>query len=52
MFSLEGIKSKNIGVYSLNTVGSKSMIDRDGVSLAAAVDNINVYPDTVALFRS
>lgn len=28
------------------------MVDRDGVFLAAAGDNVNVYPDTIALFQS
>ena len=28
------------------------MIDRNGVSLASYKDNINIFPDTIALFRS
>ena len=28
------------------------MIDRDGISLASAADNVNVYPDSIALFTS
>ena len=39
-------------VYNLNTVGTTNMITRDGASLASFADNINVYPDNIALFRS
>jgi hypothetical protein len=28
------------------------MINRDGASLASYADNVNVFPDTIALFRS
>lgn len=28
------------------------MINRNGVSLASYADNINLFPDTIALFRS
>ena len=28
------------------------MIDRDGTSIASAADNVNVFPDGIAVFRS
>ena len=51
IFSVEG-SSSGISVYNLNTVGSISMIDVNGNSLARFSDNVNVFPDTVALFRN
>ena len=51
IFSLEGSLS-NIAIYNLNTVGATSMINQDGVSLAGYADNVNVFPDTIALFRT
>lgn len=51
IFSIEGPRS-NVNIYNLNTVGSASMIDLDGSSLAFAGDNRNVFPDTIALFRT
>lgn len=46
-----GRGESQVYMYNLNTVGSVSMIERDGASLAKYSDNINVYPDTIALFR-
>jgi glucan 1,3-beta-glucosidase len=51
ILSLEGTLS-NIDIYNLNTIGATSMIDRDGASLASYADNVNVVPDTIALFRT
>lgn len=51
IFDIEG-SSSNIDVYNLNTVGSTSMVNRNGRSLASYADNVNVFPDTIALFRS
>lgn len=51
ILSLEG-PLNNVDIYNLNTVGATSMINRNGVSLASYADNINVFPDTIALFRS
>jgi len=48
---LEGSLS-NVNIYNLNTIGSQSMITMSGSSLASWSDNANVYPDTIALFRS
>ncbi|KAI1336987.1 pectate lyase superfamily protein-domain-containing protein [Xylariaceae sp. FL0016] len=49
--SLEGTIS-NINFYALNTIGSLSMIDQDGKSLASWKDNVNVYPATIMVFRT
>ena len=51
IFSIEG-SSSGIDVYNLNTIGAQSMVTRDGVSLASYADNVNVFPDTIAIFRS
>lgn len=51
--SIYSLDSKSdVDVYNLNTIGSTSMITRDGKSLASYADNINAFPDTIALFRS
>lgn len=50
IFSLESVS--NVNVYSLSTVGTTNMITVGGQSVAKYSDNINVYPDTIALFRS
>ena len=39
-------------VYNLNTTGATSMIDRDGANLASYKDNVNVFPDNIAVFRT
>ncbi|KAI1654746.1 glycoside hydrolase family 55 protein [Daldinia decipiens] len=49
--SLEGSIS-NVNIYALNTIGSLSMIDRDGKSLAKWQDNVNVFPANIMLFRT
>lgn len=51
IFDIEGSCS-NVDVYNLNTIGATSMINRNGQSLASFADNVNVFPDTIALFRS
>ena len=51
IFSIEGT-CKNIDVYNLNTIGAAQMVTRNGVSLASYANNVNVYPDTIALFKS
>lgn len=48
--SLEGSNS-NINIYNLNTIGSISMLNNAGASVARFSDNENVYPSTVALVR-
>ena len=42
----------NLRIYNLNTIGSLSMIDRNGASMAWWADNVNVYPQTIAMFRA
>ncbi|KAI1078144.1 pectate lyase superfamily protein-domain-containing protein [Whalleya microplaca] len=49
--SIEGSTS-NINIYSLNTIGSLSMLDQDGKSLASWEDNVNVFPASIMLFRT
>ncbi|KAI4271533.1 MAG: hypothetical protein L6R38_006847 [Xanthoria sp. 2 TBL-2021] len=51
ILSIEGSKTQNIGIYNLNTIGASSMIDIDGSSVANASDNVNVFPDTIAVFK-
>ncbi|KAF9883834.1 hypothetical protein FE257_002771 [Aspergillus nanangensis] len=50
IFSLEG--SSSISIYNLNTVGSDSMIDINGNSVAKQADNGNVFNENIALFRN
>ncbi|KAJ6099792.1 hypothetical protein N7467_001327 [Penicillium canescens] len=49
IFSLEG--SSSVSIYNLNTVGSASMVDIDGTSVANQADNLNVFNENIALFR-
>jgi glucan 1,3-beta-glucosidase len=51
IFSLEGSVS-NINVYCLSTVGTTNMITQNGKSLASYSDNVDVFPDTIALFTT
>lgn len=51
IFTIEGKDTSNINVYNLNTVGAISMIDLDGVSVAQYSDNVDVFPDNIAVFR-
>ncbi|OJD35686.1 glycoside hydrolase family 55 protein [Diplodia corticola] len=50
IMSVEG--NSYVSLFNLNTVGAKNMISRDGVQVANYADNLNVYPDTVAVYRS
>ncbi|KAL3417572.1 glucan 1,3-beta-glucosidase [Phlyctema vagabunda] len=50
ILSLEGTLS-NINIYTLSTVGTTNMITLNGATVAVYADNVNVYPDTIALFR-
>ena len=47
---LEGTLT-NINIYCLSTVGTVNMISEDGKSLALYSDNVNVFPDNIAMFR-
>lgn len=51
MVRLQGTLS-NVNIYNLNTIGSTSMIDWAGTMVAGYADNENVYPSTIAMFRS
>ena len=51
IFSVDSTAS-SVSVYNLNTVGSNQMIQIGGTSYAGYAQNINVFPDTIALFRS
>jgi len=42
----------NMNVYNLNTLGVQGMIHQNGNKLASYSDNVNVYVDTIALFKS
>ncbi|KAL2784836.1 pectate lyase superfamily protein-domain-containing protein [Aspergillus keveii] len=50
IFSIEGDSS--ITVYNLNVLGSQSMVDRDGQSLASYADNIGVFTNNIAYFTT
>lgn len=49
--SIEG-RAENVNIYNLNTIGSRSMLNRDGAMVTWYSDNINVFPSNVALYRS
>jgi glucan 1,3-beta-glucosidase len=42
----------NVWVYNLNTIGATSMVNENGASLASYAPNVNVFPDTIALFHT
>lgn len=50
MIDLEGTLT-NVNIYCLSTVGTVAMISEAGNSLAVYSDNVNVYPDNIALFK-
>lgn len=41
----------NVNIYNLATVGTVNMISEAGNSLALYSDNVNVFPDVIALFQ-
>ncbi|KAK0615735.1 pectate lyase superfamily protein-domain-containing protein [Bombardia bombarda] len=49
--SIEGT-ADNVNIYNLNTIGSQSMLNRNGQQIAWYGDNVNVFPSCVALFKS
>lgn len=49
IFSIEGT-TKNLVVYSLNTVGTTNMIVRDNNVLAVVSDNLATFAATIAYF--
>ena len=50
IFSVES--SSSIYIYDLSTVGTTTMITKDGSAIANYADNVNVYPDNIALFKT
>lgn len=50
MVDLEGPLT-NINIYNLATIGTVNMISEAGTSLAVYSDNVNVFPDVIALFQ-
>ncbi|CAN8097707.1 unnamed protein product [Discula destructiva] len=48
---LEGTNS-NVNIYSLNTIGSTSMIDNAGTSVASWADNTGVYQSNIISFKT
>jgi glucan 1,3-beta-glucosidase len=50
MIDLEGTLT-NVNIYCLSTVGTVNVISEAGNSLAVYSDNVNVYPDNIALFQ-
>ena len=50
IFSVEG--GSQVSVYNLNTVGSQSMVDVNGQSVASYADNVAGFTDTIAIFRT
>ncbi|KAK3316431.1 pectate lyase superfamily protein-domain-containing protein [Apodospora peruviana] len=51
MTSIEGTAS-NVNIYNLNTIGARSMVNRDERQLAFFSDNVNVFPSCIAVFKS
>lgn len=50
IFDIEG-DINNVDVYNLNTIGATDMITENGARVASYADNINVFPDNIAVFR-
>jgi glucan 1,3-beta-glucosidase len=48
---IEGSVSQ-VNLYCLSTVGTSDMVLLDEAAVAVYGDNDDVYPDTIALFRS
>ena len=46
----QSYSGSTIYLYGLNTLGTVSMIDSGGVSIAAQSDNTNAYAETVAMY--
>ncbi|EMR63408.1 putative glycoside hydrolase family 55 protein [Eutypa lata UCREL1] len=51
IISIEGDVS-NVNIYDLSTIGTLSMIDRDGTSLATWEDNKNTYAANIIMYRT
>lgn len=44
--------ASNINIYGLNTIGSLSMLEKDGSSVASWSDNVNVFPANIMMYKS
>jgi glucan 1,3-beta-glucosidase len=49
--SIEGSAS-NVNIYNLNTIGSLSMLNRNGAQVASYADNENTFASNVAVYKS
>lgn len=49
--SIEGV-ADNVNIYNLNTIGSQSMLNRNGAMVAWYNDNVNVFPSNIAVYKS
>lgn len=49
--SIEG-SANNVNIYNLNTIGSRSMLNRDGAQVAFYADNVNTFASNVAVYKS
>lgn len=49
--SIEGTAS-NVNIYNLNTIGTRSMINRDGAQVAWYADNVNTFASNIAVYKS
>ncbi|ORY17961.1 pectate lyase superfamily protein-domain-containing protein [Clohesyomyces aquaticus] len=53
IFSVEGgALTYGVSVYNLNTVGTRSMVTRDGVQVASFADNVSGFVDTINVYRT
>ncbi|KAF2086268.1 glycoside hydrolase family 55 protein [Saccharata proteae CBS 121410] len=53
ILSLEGTPSTlNASIYNLNTVGTRNLLSKNGEAFAYYKNNLNVYTDSVALYRT
>jgi glucan 1,3-beta-glucosidase len=50
IFQLEG-SVQDVSVYNLNTIGTRNMITRNNKGIASYADNIQTFPQGIALFR-
>lgn len=50
--SIEGQGVSNVNLFDLSTIGTLSMLERDGKSVANYKDNLNVYAANIIMYRS
>ncbi|KAJ4293965.1 hypothetical protein N0V88_005479 [Collariella sp. IMI 366227] len=46
-----GGTASNVNLYNLNTIGARSMINRDGAQVAWFADNVNTFASNVAVYK-